>query len=215
MAITTKNEIVQEIAYELWAGMPSADRSISDNFILRKLNDKIGEAAVKSAFGTYNIDGVVCADDIFRVTYTGLTVLQDSVSGFYYFALPTQPVGLPSNRSFEIYPPANRGGVQNDTFKMIARSEVQFIKSSPPIKKVWCFVDNGNMNFIDSFNIMSYYPTMNMSVVSSDANNLMAPLNLPDDMISAVKEAVLKDLRPMIGLQDTTPEPNMDNPQPR
>lgn len=215
MAITTKNELVQEIAYELWGGMPSADRAISDNFILRKLNDKIGEAALKSAYATYNIDGVVCADDIFRVTYTNLTLLTDSVSGFKYFPLPTQPVGLPSNRSFEVFPPANRGGVQNDTFKMISRSEVQSIKSLPPIKKVWCFVDTGNMNFIDSFNIISYYTTLNLSVVSSDANNLQSPLNLPDDMISAVKEAVLRDLRPMIGLQDTTPEPNMDNPQPR
>ena len=54
-----------------------------------------------------------------------------------------------------------------------------------------------------------------MSVVSSDANNLQAPLNLPDDMISAVKMAVLADLRPMIGLTDMNKLAENDLPQTR
>ncbi len=215
MSLTTKNEIVQEIAYELYSGMPSNDRSVSDQFILRKLNDKIAYLATKSAFGTYNLDGVVAADDIFRITYSNLALSTDTVTGVKYVALPSQPVGLPSNRAFEVYPPAMRGGVQSSIFKMIRRDEATFIRSLPGIRKVFCYVDGGNMNFIDAFDITATYTTVNMSVVTSGANDLSAYLNLPDDMITECKALVLADLRPMVSLQDTTPLPVADNPQPR
>lgn len=215
MALTSKKEIVDEIAYELWSGMPSADRSISDNFILRKLNDRIAEAAVKSAFGSYNLDGCVCADDIFRLTYTGITIGVDTVSGYYFFQLPAQPIGIPGERSFELYAPGNRRGVRSGLFKMIARSEVQSVGALPGMRKVYCFVDNGNMCLIDNFQIMPTYPTINMSVISSGANDLTAFLNLPDDMIAQVKTLILTDLRQMLGMQDSTPLPSQDSPQPR
>jgi len=215
MALTTKKELVQEIAYALYGGMPSADRAISDQYILRQVNDEIAAAAVKSAFGTYNLDGCVCADDIFRITYTALPVTLNTISGYYTTPLPAQPVGLPSNRSFEIYAPANRGGAQSTLFKMITRSEVQFVRSLPSIKKVWCFVDNGNINFIDSYQIMATYPTIAMSVVTSGANDLNAFLNLPDDMIGEIHQKIYGELRQLITIQDTSPLPAMDSPQPR
>lgn len=215
MALTTKRAIVDEIRYQLYGGMVSNDASISENFVLRLLNNRIAEAAVKSAFGSYNLDGAVCTDDIFRLTYTGISVTLDSVSGYYTFPLPANPVGIPGERSFEIYPPANRGGARNTTFKMIARSEVGFIRSTPQMKKVYCFVDNGNMNMVDEFGISITYPSLNMSVVTSGANDLTAFLNLPDDMISSVKMLVLHDLEQMISLHDTSPLPAMDATQPR
>jgi hypothetical protein len=215
MALTTKREIVQEIAYEIYAGMPSNDRSISDNYILRQVNNEIAAMAVKSAFGSYNLDGAVCADDIFRLTYTGISVTLDTTSGYYSFPLPAQPVGIPGERSFEIYPPANRGGAQSTMFKMIARSEVQFIRSMPGIKKVFCFVDGGNMCLVDSYQITPTYSTLNMSVITSGANDLNAFMNLPDDMIKEVQDNVVAQCRKMLMLQDTNPMPAQDSPQPR
>lgn len=215
MALTTKKEIVDEIRYQVYSGMPSNDASVSDNFVLRILNDKIASMAVKSAFGTYNLDGVVAADDIFRLTYSNLTLSTDANTGVKYVSLPIQPVGLPSNRSFEIYPPANRGGVQSSIFKMIRRDEATFVRSLPGIKKVFCYVDNGLMCFIDAFDITGTYTTINMSVITSGANDLNAFLNLPDDMILDVKSLVVSEIRGMLMLQDTTPIPPQDSPQPR
>lgn len=215
MALTTKKEIVDEIAYALYGGMPSADRSISDQYILRQLNDEIAAAAVKSAFGSYNLDGCVCADDIFRLTYTGLSITFDTVSGYYFTPLPAQPVGIPGERSFEIYPPANRRGVRSQIFKMIARSEATSVGALPGMRKVFCFVDNGNMCFIDNFQIMPTYSTINMSVVTSGANDLNAFLNFPDDMIGEIHSKIVQDLRQLITIQDTTPLPAQDHPQPR
>lgn len=215
MSLTTKQQIVDEIIYEAYGGMPSNDRAISDQFVLRKLNDYIAESAVKSAFGAYNLDGCVCADDIFRLTYPPFTLLTDAVTKVKYFILPDTPVGLPSSRSYEIYPPANRGGVQSSIFKMIGRSEVGYVRSLPAIKKVFCYVDNAQMNFIDAWGIMATFDTVNMSLITSGANDLTAFLNLPDDMISGAKMIIIPQLRAMMGISDTTPIPAADSPQPR
>lgn len=215
MALTTKNEICQEILYELYGGIPSNDTSISLNFVLRLVNDKIAEAAVKSAFGTYNIDGVVASDDIFTLSYSALTLSTNTANGLKYFTLPDSPVGLPSNRAFNIYPPNSRGGIQGSIFKPIARGEVTYVRSLPGIKKVWHFVEGGRMYFVDNYNIMATYTTVNASIASSGANDLTAFLNLPDDQISAIKLAILPELRVMIGMTDTTPLPVVDAPESR
>lgn len=215
MSLTTKREVCQEILYQLYGGMPSNDASISENFVLRLVNDKIAVAAVKSAFGTYNLDGVVAADDIFTLSYSALALTIDTANGLKYFTLPDTPVGLPSNRAFNIYPPNSRGGIQGSIFKPIARGEVTYVRSLPGIRKVWHFVEQGRMYFVDAFNIMATYSSVNASIVTSGANDLTAFLNLPDDMISEIKMAVMMDLRPMIGLTDTTPLPQADAPESR
>lgn len=215
MSLVTKKEIVQEIAYEIYAGVPSNDRSISDNFILRKLNDKIAEAAIKSAFGNYNLDGCTCVDDIFNLTYSNLNLLTDMATGLQYVPLPSQPVGIPGKRSIYVFPPANRGGVRNDIFKGIMRGEVTSVRSLPGMKKVYHYTENGNEYFLDEFQIMPTFNTVNMTVTTSGANDLAAFLNLPDDMISGLKVTIIQELRQMLGLQDTVVQPPMDNPQPR
>lgn len=215
MALTTKQEIVDEIRYQLYGGMPSNTAAISSQFVLRLLNDRIAESAIKSAFGTYNLDGCVCADDIFTLSYSNLILLTDINNGLKYFELPTQPIGLPSNRAFNIYPPNMRGGIQSSVFKPISRSEVTYVRSMPGIKKVFHFVTNGRMYFVDNYLITSTYSSVNADIITSGANDIISFLNLPDDLIATCKALVLNDLRPMLQLQDITPMPPQDSPQPR
>lgn len=215
MALDTKRAIVQEVLYELFGGVPSNQSAISENFVLRKLNDRIAEAAVKSAFGAYNLDGCVCVDDVFNLTYSGLTLLTDTASGLKYVLLPAQPVGLPSGRAFNIWPPKNRGGIQQSTFKPITRGEVTYLRSLPVIKKIFHFVENGRLYIVDNANLAQYFDTINMSITSSGANDLSAILNLPDDMIATVKALTIQDCKQMLALADTTPIPASDAPEPR
>jgi hypothetical protein len=215
MALKVKQELVDEIIYEVYGGIPTNDRAISDNFVCRLLNNKIAEAAVKSAFGSYNLDGTVEADGIFRLTYTGLSLTTDTISGLKYFPLPAQPVGLPSNRSFIVYPPSQRGGRLSGMFKIISASEAIYIRSLPGIRKVFGFEENGNMYFIDAYQIMATYNSLNLSVVTSGANDLTAFVNLPDDLIAGIKMILVPQLKQMLKLQDDTPLPVADSPEPR
>lgn len=215
MALRTKQAVVDEIVYESYAGLPTNDRTISDNFVLRLLNNRIAEAAVKSAFGTYNLDGIVAADDIFTLTFSNITLLTDDVTGNKYFPLPAQPVGLPSKRAITIFPTKMRGGVMASIFKPIMRGDVTKVRSLPNIRKVFHYTENGAEYFIDDFQIMATYSTVNLSIVSAGANDLTAFLNLPDDQISAIKMLIVPQLRGMMSIGDTTPLPAVDSPQPR
>lgn len=213
--LRTKQQVVQEILYEAYGGLWTNFTAISENFVLRKVNNYIAESAVKSAFGSYNLDGVVEADDIFRLTYTGISLTTDANTGLKYFSLPAQPVGLPSERSYIIYPPAMRGGRQSSIFKPISASTVTKVRSLPNIKKVFFYIENGNCYFVDSYQIMATYNSVNLSIVTGGANNLTDFLNMPDDMINGIKMAVVPQIRVMMGAQDSTPIPPQDSPQPR
>lgn len=215
MALKTKKEVCDEILVEVYGGQYTNDVTISLNFVVRELNNIIAENAVKSAFGTYNLDGCVCADDIFTLTYSNLTLLTDTNTGNKYFPLPSLPIGIPSKRAITVFPPANRGGVMNDLFKGIMRSDVTKVRRLPNIRKVFHYTENGNENFIDNNQIMAGFSSLNASIVTSGANDLSAFLNMPDDMINATKMTIVPRLRAMIGIQDTTPIPPMDAPAPR
>lgn len=215
MALKTKQELVDEIIYEVYSGIPGNKRAISDNFVVRILNNHIAEAAVKSAFGNYNMDGIVAADDIFTLNYTGIPLLTDTASGNKYFTHPAQPVGLPSKRAMTIFPPVQRGGAMSSIFKGILRSDVTKVRDLPSIKKVFHYTENGNEYFIDNWQIMATYSAVNLSIVTSGANDLTAFVNMPDDMIAAVKMQCIQECRQMMALQDTSPLPPADTPQPR
>jgi hypothetical protein len=214
MGMKTYQQVIDEIVYELYAGLPGNDRSISDNFVLRKVNNFIAEAAMKSAFGTNNLDAVVEADDSFRLTYP-LTLSVDTSTGLKTVPMPASPVGIPSMRSYIVYPPAQYGGRASTLFKPIYASEVSRIRSQPRIRKVFYWNEDGNLWFIDSFQIMNSYNNVNLSLVTSGVYDLTAFLNVPDDMIHAMKVSILPELRAMKTVMDTDPLPAADNPQPR
>jgi hypothetical protein len=215
MALTTKRQIVDEIRYQVFGGMPNNSTAISENFVLRLLNNRIAEAAVKNSYINSNLEGVLYADDIFTLTYSNITLLTDANSGLKYFELPTQPVGLPNKRAITIFPPKTRGGFMDDLFKPILRSKVTKVRRLPNLKKVFHFTENGNEYFVDNFQIMDSFSNVNLSIVSAGALDLDDNINMPEDMISGVKALIIAECRQMMGIQDLTPLPAVDNPQPR
>lgn len=215
MAIRTKNEIVQEIRMELYAGQPTADASITPNFVLRKLNNKIAASAVQQTLLGYKLEGIYGELDIFTLTYTGLALSTDSATGLKYAELPTQPIYTPLNQSIIVFAPAPRGGMLNDLFKPTTRRKLTMVRSLPNLRKVYHFTENGRVIFEDEWGIMATFTSIGMSIVTSGGNDMSSFLNLPDDQIDLVKKECLLELRGMMQLSDTTPLPVADAPQPR
>lgn len=215
MAMRTKKEIVQEILYELFGGIPSVDASISENFVLRKLNNKIASSAVQQTLLGYKLEGVYGELDIFTLTFTGLALSTNANTGLKYVDLPVQPIYTPLNQSITVFAPAPRGGMLNDLFKPTTRRKLTMVRSLPNLKKVYYFVENGQVIFEDEWQIMATFTSVGMSIVTSGTNDLLSFLNLPDDAIDLVKKECLLELRGMMQLSDTTPLPVADTPQPR
>ena len=191
----TKKELVQEILYELYGGITSDEARLSERFVLTKVNNTIAFLAKKSAYETNNLEGVTYADDSFWLSFSALPVLLDDITGLFYTVLPAQPVGLPRQRSIQVYPLKVKGGMRSDMFKPISINEVQRMTSLPPIpNKVFFYIKGGNAYFIAANTLIKNHPTVNINIVSADGG-LTAPLNLPPDMVTEAKAMVLKDLR--------------------
>lgn len=195
MALKTKLEVVQEIRYELYGGIVSADARLSENFVLRKVNDKIAAACMANAFQTTNMEGVTYADDFFYIVFTDIVLLVDTSAGLKYFELPAMPVGLPRQRSLYIYPPRVKGGLKSDIFKPIGRHEVQRMTSQPPIgNKVFFFIQDARVYFVNSNGLTTNYDKVNLTIASADGG-LEETLNLPQDQIDSMKSQIIAELR--------------------
>lgn len=215
MASTTKRQVVDEIRYQLFGGISNNSTAISENFVLRLVNNRIAEAAVKNSYINSNLEGVLYADDIFTLTYSALPLLTDANSGLKYFVHPTSIAGLPNKRAITVFPPKTRGGFMDDLFKPILRNKVTKVRRLPNLKKVFHFTEDGNEYFVDNFQIMESFTTLNASIVSAGALDMDAPINIPEDMISGIKALIIAECRQMMSITDVTPLPAADNPQPR
>lgn len=198
--VQTKKEVVQEILYECYGGITSSDTRLSERFVLTKLNNKIAAMATVNAFQLTNLEGITYANDFFYISFNDIPVLDDPHTGYKYFVLPAQPIGLPRERSFSLYPPKTNKctGMDSTLFKMMPRHEVQRLNSLPSINKVFCFVQDGKMmmRIPESMPLLEI-PTMNMTIASADGG-LDSMLNLPQDLIDNVKTSVIKELRAII-----------------
>lgn len=205
MSLQTKQEVVQQIRYELYGGIQSSDPQLSERFILTKVNSHIAALAMVSAFQTTNFEGITYADDFFYITFSNIALSLDTSTGLKYFVLPAVPVGLPRQRSLRIYPPRVQGGLKSDVFKPIGAHEVQRMTSQAPIPgKVFFFVQDGRIYFISANGLTINYNTVNLSIASADGG-MDETLNLPQDMINLLIQNILKELRPSMATpQDLT-----------
>lgn len=201
MATKTGKQFCQEVLYELYGGIPSDEARLSERFVLTKLNDQIASLAVINAYQNNNLEGITYADDQFYTTFSNITVSTDTTStGLKYALLPSHPISLPSERQYRVYPVVARGGISSTVFKMIKAGALQRVLSQPAMKKVYCFVSDGRMNFYIPptmpaiFELNAINITMATSAVGMDT-----PVNLPQDMLALAKKNILAELRVSIG----------------
>lgn len=200
MAIKVGKEFCQEVLYELYGGISTDEARISERFVLTKLNDQIASLAVVNAYQNNNLEGITYADDYFYTTFSNLAVTVDTITGLKCALLPSHPISLPSERQYRVYPVATRGGISSTVFKMVKAGALQRIISQPKMKKVYCFVQDGKMNFYIPptmpaiFELNAINITMATSAVGMDT-----PINLPQDMIALAKKNILAELRASIG----------------
>lgn len=199
--IQTKKQIVQEVLYEAYGGITSSDVRISERFVLTKLNNKIAAAAVQNAYQNKNVEGITYTDDSFYITYTDIPVQYDGNTGYKYFDLPSQPIGLPRQRSFNIYPSFNDlscTGLESTLFKIMPRNEVQRMNSLPVINKVYCFQKDNKIFMKIPKTMPLLNPTLvNLDIASVDGG-LDSEVNMPQDVIDPIKKSIVAELRQII-----------------
>lgn len=211
MALRTKADVVEEIAYEVNGGLDSSDSRLDERFILRLVNETIAYLAKKSAFETNNLEGITYSSEVFTLTYNDIDVATDSGANLKYIELPVQPIGLPRQRAFNVYPNAIFGGVISTMFKPVGAHEVQSIRTLPKVPNtVWYFLQGNKIYFVQKgTGYMDKYKKMNLRVISSGGTSMSDPLNLPEDMIVELKQMVVERVRKSLFTpQDTISDGN-------
>lgn len=198
--IKTKLEFVQEVLYEVYGGITSADDRISERFVLTKVNDKIAARAVVDAHLLTNLEGITYANDMFYVSFKNLALTMDEASGYKFLPLPAHPIGLPRNRSFIVYPPTrgNCAGMDSTLFKPVALPDVARLNSFPCFGKIFFFIKDGKM----FFKMPKSKTGIDISEVCIDmasaSGGLETIMTAPQDMLDAIKMELVKELRAII-----------------
>lgn len=200
MAIQTKIEIVQEILYEIYGSLPPEEATLSENFVLRRLNNEIAAYAYNQALVNGKLDGVISADDLFNITFSNISASLDPVFGLMKAFLPATPIGLPSVRAVQIFP-SNGDFTQ---FKPINRSQYNQMASLPRMNKVYYFIeDNAILLDTKGMNPLYVLKPFNMTLTTPGALDMDAPINMSAEALKSIKTVLVQELRPAaLGQQD-------------
>jgi len=202
MAIQTKLALVQEIRYEVYGGEPPIEATLSENFVLRRLNNEIADFAYRQALQNSNIEGIMYADDIFNITYGAVPLTLDSIYGLYTAKLPAIPLGLPRNRALQIFPSTP----DKTLFKPINRSEYMQMLSLPKLKKVYYFVENNSVYFdCSGMNPLFVMQPVNMTITTPGALDMDEELHMPAEAIKTIKNTLV----PILKSAAMTPQDNV------
>lgn len=198
--IKTKREVVQEVLYEAYGGITSADDRISERFVLIKLNEKIAAKAIVSAQLLSAVDGLFFADDQFMVTFNDLPLLKDEKSGYKYLVLPAQPIGLPSSRSFMVYPPTRGAcaGMDSTLFKPVALRDVPRMNSLPSFAKIFYFVKDGKMFFKLPKSMPGLNPDKVCLEIATADGGLDSIVTTPQDLLDGIKKEMVAEIRAIL-----------------
>lgn len=201
MALKTNKEFCQEVLYEVYGGIPPSDARPTERFVLTKVNEKIAASMMVNAYANTNIEGVTYADDIFYVSYNNIEVSADSASGYLTATLPVLPTALPSQRSITVSPSNPTTDEQETLIKMSSRANVKKLRSLPPVKKVFAFLESGKIKFYVN---AAMFPLLSLTsvnlTIAAAAGAMSDAINAPADMLESIKLKLVQELRISIGI---------------
>lgn len=192
MAIQLKIEVVQEILYEIYGGLPPEEATLSENFVLRRLNNEIAAYAYNQALVNGKLDGVISADDLFNITFSNISVALNTTWGLMSAQLPATPIGLPSVRAIQIFPSV--GDIT--LFKGINRAQYNQMASLPRMNKVYYFIEDNAVLF-DTKGMSPLYtlPPVNMTLTTPGALDMEVPINMSAEALKSIKMSLVPVLR--------------------
>lgn len=209
----TKGELVEEIKYEL-GEIWNPDSRFDDRFILRKINEALAFLIKKSAFESNNLEGITATDVGFLSIYTNIPVSSevDPHIGLKFIVTPVQPIGLPRQRAFKVFPTITFGGIKSTTFAPIGAHEISSYMSLPaPPNTIFYFLQQDRIYLLNKRqSVVDSYTALNLEVASAGGNSMTERLNMPSDTILELKQIVIPQLRAMQGVGEDKIEDGKD-----
>ena len=195
----TRAQLVELIQRDINNGLPFDDAQITDNEISLWLGQAIATVMEERYRKDSEMESITYMNDMYYATFKNRLVSKDTDTGYYYFALPQVPLGLPRGISIAGVYFKSAEGQLTDTVIQIAPQEIDIMRVLPmPKNKVFGWTEGS------TFYMMSYKNLKDLKAIVRMVTSEATPdsTDIPDNIGLAATDLVIRRLRARAGFQD-------------
>lgn len=188
----TRAQIIELIERDFNGGLPLDDSNISQNEILLWLNAALASVIEQKYKSDSEMESITYMNDAYYATFKNRTVSRDTDTGYYYFALPQIPLGLPKGISIAGVYFKSAEGQLTETVIQISPQEIDVMNGLvQPKNKIYGWAE-GSSFYMKSFKNIKGLGAIVRMVTSSPASDTT---DIPDNIALAAADIVIKRLR--------------------
>lgn len=196
MAISySKKQLIERIQRHLNNGFPDTDFKTSSNEILLYIDEAIASDLVGRVYDGAKVEGTLAVPEAYYITYQLPALTLNTITGKWETTLPQPPVSLPLGHSIsDIYFASGQNGVSISAIPI--KSKRVAMRNNMPRPSGIFYKIEGSKLIMESSNgqpLLGQQPYATMA--STRTNNINDTMNLPDDAISNVFNAVVNRLK--------------------
>jgi hypothetical protein len=190
----TVKMLIQRIRKHMADGFPSDDFSISNNEIMLYIDEAVANNLVGLVYNNAKIEGTLELPEGFLLTST-VTLAQDNVTGYWKGALPQAPISLPLGYSINrAYFASSANGVGTEVL-LIKAKRVGYRKLLPKPTGISGWVEGSTIILEANDGGSLANQTLYVQMPVARTQDVNAPINMPDDIITKVFDSVITKLK--------------------
>lgn len=192
MAATSRRILIELIRRQLSGGFAQQDSELTDGLINQYINSGIGYAVKANYKDEIQLNGIESVADGFYAEFDAISITKDLSTGLYNATLPQQPAGVGIGWDISAFMLITGSGAKIFANPIGAR-EQRYLYSLPSGCDEVYFWINGVTASLHSCKDITKYKA-NVRMISTQSNDLDAPITLPDGYMPLVIEYIDKTL---------------------
>ncbi len=207
----TRKQLIYRILIQVYGGIPTDDRDISDTLVNKWINDGIAVAAKQCYKEAIQIEGTGYINNSFYATFSGISITTDDTDNLCYkLTLPQIPIGVGRNEGVSALRFKDSNGFVSLTAIPLSIAQQAYADSMPPIpNKVMYWPEGDTLRMKSPLQLYNYTGVVKM-VSSGDSLDLNSLLIIPDDYVPIVIEYVTKNLMTQRSVPQDTANDGLD-----
>lgn len=189
-----RKQLIERVMKHMSDGFPNDSFAATSNEINLYIDQAVAFSIVGKAYENAKIEGVLAVPEAFEVTYNLGTMLQDASTNEWYATLPQPPLSLPLGYSIaDVYFSSPKTG-RSESALPIKNKRVPYRNFMPFPTGTSYRVENSRIWVKASSGQPLSGQELYVQMPVNRGTDLSAPMNMPDDVIMAVFDSVIKEL---------------------
>lgn len=192
--IETRQSFIERILRAVYGTQPSDDSAITVNLVNKWLGDAVAVAAKQNYQENLKIDNIGCVNNSFYTTFSDISIVSETATGYFTATLPDIPLGLGATEGISTAQVVSSNGRQSRPVVLLNTSQVNYFDRMVRTNKVFGFSENKFFKlFCPQVNLANF--TLKLRMVSSgDGSDLTSTISVPSDYFPVIVEYVKQQL---------------------